>query len=76
METIVHNVTCMGLPVLGFPLTRIDPSVDRQIVFVDFIIHRGVTYASGAYVLLERDGDHEYKLVDAALQPHILRTAS
>lgn len=69
-------VTCMGLPVPGFPERLIDWSADQQIVRVPFIVHRGCTYGTGAYVLLHRMRPLEYRIEDVALQPHLLQNRS
>ena len=64
-------VVCKGLPVFDFPIELIDPKREHQVVHVPFIVYRGVTYGSGAYVALKRRGN-EFEIENVALQQHLL----
>ena len=65
------DVDCMGLPVFDFPVELVDPTQDKQVVFVPFIIVKNVTYGTGAYVQLERKG-RVFNLTKVGLQPHVM----
>lgn len=68
-------VTCMGLPVIGFPCHLVDGSKDSQTIRVPFIIYRRTEYATGAYVMLKRVKGDEFAIQDVALQPHLLKAS-
>ena len=65
-------VTCLGLPVPGFPVERVNPKAARQAIWVDFIVYRRTTYSSGAYVLLIKNEQGDFAIENVALQAHLL----